>query len=89
MQGAHTEQRRVSVQRWSRLNSGGDVSGLLLIRARRRVPVPSCNAVAGRARDVADYIYDAGGSNAVDRSGSWWGPKDVEFVIQDPVYLVQ
>ena len=43
---------------------GGDVSCVPLIRARRRVSVPSeSNVVVGRARDVA--VYDAGGSYAV------------------------
>ena len=70
------------------MDSGGDVSCVLLLRAGRRVSAPSeCNVVAGRAGDVA--VYDAGGSYAVDRTGSWWGPKDVDFVTQDPVSCFQ
>ena len=76
------------MQRWSRMDSRGDVICVLLIRARRRMSVPSeGNVVAGRARYVA--VYDAGGSYAVDCSGLWWGLKDVEFARQNPVYHFQ
>ena len=47
VQRAHAQQRRVSVQRRNRMDSGEDVGCVLLLRARRRVSVPSeCSVVA-------------------------------------------
>ena len=74
------------------MDSGGDVSCVRLLLARRRGSVPSvCNVVAERSGHVAVYMMQVEATQwiAVDRSGTWWGPKDVELVIQDPVYYFQ
>lgn len=70
------------------MDSEWDVSYVLFLTGRRRVSVLSeCNVVAGQAGDMA--VYDASEATqwiAVQRCGSWWGPRDVELVTQDPVY---